>query len=189
MKIARFRLILFVPILLGCTKTDTQVPELKTSPATATRPLTPAPAGMVHVSDFKTFTSKAGRFSVDFPGDPTPSESVAVDNAVGKRTDHLFLLRIGNELQFLAGYCDMPANVTEQQLKTFSVKEGNITLDKSWHGRDSEFEGTDSVMAHRGHWYYVKNRHYDISVGWLKGHEPPKEIVDRFLNSLKILPE
>jgi hypothetical protein len=160
------------------------------------------------IGDFKTFTSKAGRFTAEFPGDPTPTDQ-DVNTPVGKMTAHTFLLRIGNDFEYLVVYNDPPENLSEEQKKGFSldgalngardgvarttgsrlVKESNIMLDK-WPGREWELAGMGNAAEDfRWRCYYVNRRQYQICVGWLKGNEPPKEVADRFLNSLKILPE
>lgn len=186
MKRTLFRLGILLPILFGCT------------------------ARAAEIGDFKMFTSKAGRFSAEFPGDPTPTEQ-QVDTKVGKMTIHLFVVRIGNQFEYSTAYNDLPGTLTEQQIKTFdvdaalvgardgitggtktkAVKESNISLNNKWPGREWELKATgDANEDFRWRCFIVnRRRQYQICVGWLKGHEPPKEIVDKFLDSLKITAE
>jgi hypothetical protein len=160
------------------------------------------------LSDFKPFTSKEGRFTVEFPGDPTATEQ-QVDSLIGKMTVHIFLLRIGNEYEYSTDYNDLPGTVTKAQMKAFNLegafkgardgiiratkskvtKETKIKLDK-WPGREWELEGTgDGNEDFRWRYYVVNTRQYQICIGWLKGYEPPKAIADKFFDSLKISAE
>ena len=56
--------------------------------------------------------------------------------------------------------------------------------------------GKDSKTGHwhpqedfRWRCYIVKTRQYQIGIGWLKGKKPAEEIINTFLNSLKLTAE
>jgi hypothetical protein len=177
-----FRLSVLLPILLGCA------------------------ARGAAIGDFKTFTSKAGRFTAEFPGDPPPSDQVTNTKA-GNATTHYFIVPVGATAGYAIAYTDVPGSPSEAQIKKFNigkmldsardgiargkqariVNESTVMLD-NWPGRDLELVGTGSEDF-RWRCYQVKTRLYQMTVGWQKGHEPPKEIVDKFLNSLKISAE
>ena len=120
----------------------------------------------------------------------------------------MFHLQVG-PTEFLAEYCDPPANTPNAQRKAFNTnaalkgagngiasgtgsriaKTSTITLGK-WPGREWELVGIgDGKEDFRWRCYYVGLRQYQISVGWLKGNEPTEEIMDKFLNSLKVSSE
>jgi hypothetical protein len=184
MKRALFRFGLLLPVLLGCAQRDTGA------------------------GDFKTVTSKEGRFTAEFPGDPTPSERI-VKTPTGNLTIHSLMLRVGNAVEYLIAFDDGPAPLSEKQVQAFNadtalngvrdsivrstrsrlLNETKIALDQ-WPGREWELDGpVDTNEDFRWRCYYVNARQYQIGVGWLKGQKPPTEIVDRFLNSLQVSDE
>ena len=160
------------------------------------------------MDDFKIFTSKGDRFTVEFPGVPTPKDEEA-ETWAGKINVHSFTVRVGDGTEYIAGSFEIPKPWSKKPMSDFKIdamldgapegfgeatktrpaKKLKITLDK-WPGRECEFESTGEANEHfRWRCYLAKNRVYQICVGWKNGNEPPKEIVDKFLNSLKILPE
>ncbi len=156
------------------------------------------------MSDFKRFTSAAGHFSVDFPGEPVEKVRT-IPSAVGGLEVHSFILQTGIS-EYAASFTDLPASIPESRRKHFNVEralaagrdgvaqathtrlvsECEIKLGK-WPGREWQLEATGAANEDfRWRCYMIDARQYQISVGWLKGHEPPEEILNQFLNSMTI---
>ncbi len=151
------------------------------------------------VNDFKKFTSYEGRFSVDFPGDPTSDQQT---QAIPGGTMTMYTYRVGTRdpMEFIAMYADMPAPeflmpaITEKALdggrdSISRIPGCRLTGERKikfgkWDGREWDIEGPPADhedMRHR--MYIIKNREFTLIVGWKKGQAPPAELIDRFFNS------
>lgn len=151
-------------------------------------------------SKFKEFTSKEGRFSVDFPG--TPKDSKEPVSKGGPMQTQYYV--DGPTGAYLVSFQDNPnlakagkaelekslvtAQATVQkatQGKLISAKE--ISLDKDTPGREYEFDvlaGPGGVFRSRA--YMVKDRLYQVIVVGQKDFARSKD-ADRFLGSFRIV--
>jgi hypothetical protein len=161
--------------------------------------------GEVGLRDLKKFTSKEGRFSVEFPGNPELVERNA-QTAAGKTTFHMFDLQAG-PIEYTVGYRDHPEEYRKVLEKNINemldsardgygdathcrlIKESKLIHNK-WPGREWKFEGISPAHEDiRCRCYLVGTRQYTISIVWEKGKKPPEEIIAEFLNSLAISAE
>lgn len=183
----------------GSALTNPPLPQSPSPPQALSR--------QIDAKDFKKFTSVPGRLTAEFPGDPSEADRV-VPTPIGDVTVHTFTVET-SAAEFMVAYADPPSSLAGAAKERFDVKraltgtrdgiakgtdtrptsEREITLGKC-PGREWEFAG-NAPASEDFQWrcYYADTRQYQISVGWLKGNKPSKEIVDRFLNSLKLSAE
>ncbi|MGA7730830.1 MAG: hypothetical protein WCD37_06115 [Chloroflexia bacterium] len=146
-----------------------------------------------------TFTSEAGGFSVDMPGEPQET-SQTNDSALGKITFHFFQVTDGG-MQYAAAYNDYPVEMDQADLDTEQLLkeaiEGAAQGKEVVNTRSIEvqghpgIEGEINVSAEAHVWYrsiLVKSRLYQLIVSAPEADMAEGEAnARRFIDSFKLL--
>jgi hypothetical protein len=126
---------------------------------------------------WKAFTSKDGRFTVEFPGAPNEAAPQQVQTAVGPLETHLFTLELPNVAFYAIAYVDYPKDkVGDKSIDSMleSAKDGAVakvqgTLvdeqKKDFNGNkglELKIEAKDLMLF--GRLMFVQNRLYQILV-------------------------
>jgi hypothetical protein len=146
---------------------------------------------------WQTFTSKEGRFTISMPGTPGSSKQ-GTATAIGNIDLYMFTLGTSNN-QYAIGYADFPENLvaggsTDAMLegaKTGAATNvgGTILAERkvwinNWPGREVSI-GLKDGKTIKARYYLVKNRLYEIMVGFDKGKEVPADTT-RYMDSFRI---
>jgi hypothetical protein len=159
---------------------------------------------VTQLSDFKKYTSSAGRFSIEFPGEPELSDH-PTDTKFGTITAHAFILHLG-PTEYIASYTDFPETLAdvikragaEKHLQAVGpdiarLTQSRIVSDKKvslgkWPGHEWDLESVGrSTEDSRWRCYLVGDRQYRVGAGWFRGSKPSDEVLSKFFNSLTIL--
>lgn len=149
-------------------------------------------------AEWKTLTSKAGRFTMMMPGE-AKEQTQDVPTPVGKITMTMYILEVGGTAYF-ATFNDYPAELIQKSeaetllngardgavgnVKGKLTSEKKITID-THPGRDISFEALGGQFVARSRIYLVKERLYQVMVLAPKDNGLPKDI-DKFLDSFKL---
>lgn len=147
--------------------------------------------------EMKAFSSDAGNFTINFPGEPTQSsEKIATD--VGEVEINMFMYEASVTKAYLVGFSDYPSEAIKASDAKTMLKNAqggvignfNATADKENWGKFGEYESLDFVAV--GGSYHiayklilVKNRLYQIGI-LQDGSDVPAADIEAFIGSFKL---
>lgn len=149
-------------------------------------------------AEFKSFTSKEGKFKIEFPAQPTESKQ-NVPSPIGQLTANLFTAEIPQSMSvYVVAYTDYPANLVKKSddavldgardgcVKNVQGKllsEKKLTLDK-YPGREIAVE-LPGQARYRARIYIVNLRLYQVITVGSEAFVKSKD-ADKFLDSFQL---